>query len=165
MTIKCWLLVEILDVGIFLFYYERNKNTNQGEAYSSEQILESQVVMKYVVVWMIKWNVSYWIKRLSLFKVMRRQMMFQRRLHWLTRRKYGLYSSTSPSWQNSAITKSGRNCQRWLVRPAITATPDRPSLLSGRNKNAHQELSVKSVHIWELTGGSVNLLFSSSSSQ
>lgn len=103
-TIKCWLLVEIWDVGIFLFYSQRNKNTSQGEAHSSEQIIKSQVLMKCVFVWIIKWNIAYWI-----FKVMRRQMMFQRRLHWLTRRKYGLYSSTSPSWQNSAITKSGRS--------------------------------------------------------
>jgi len=70
--------------------------------------------MKYVFVWILTWKISYWIRRLSLFKVMRRPMMSQRRLHWLTRRKYGLFSSTSPSWQNSAIIMSGRTYQRSL---------------------------------------------------
>lgn len=54
------------------------------------------------------------LRRLSLFKAMRRPMMSRRRLHWLTRRKYGLYSSTIPSWQNSAIIMSGRNYRRSL---------------------------------------------------
>ena len=62
----------------------------------------------------IKWNISYQVRRLFLFKVMRRLMMFQRRPHWQTRKKFGLYSSTSPSWRNSATTMSGRNCWRTM---------------------------------------------------